>query len=223
MTGTAARGRWWRRRRAHARRQAVFTDIFTSGSWGSDESVSGPGSTLEQTAAVRAALPGLLARLGVTSLVDVPCGDWHWLQHVDLGGVDYVGLDLVPALIEHNQETFGGPGRRFATLDVVAAVPPRGDLVLSRDLLVHLSDADVRSALANIRASGARWMLTTTFTGDHPNHDIATGSWRPLNLVRPPWHFPPPQELIVEHCTVDGGIWADKSLGLWELAGLPIG
>jgi hypothetical protein len=91
------------------------------------------------------------------------------------------------------------------------------DLILCRDLLVHLSFHDIKSALSNIFESGSRFVLTTTFPTRDINRDIETGQWRPLNLQRPPFSFPPPIRLITERCTELGGQWADKCLGLWEV------
>lgn len=216
-------GRWVRRQRGSRSHREIFTDIFRSGAWGSEESVSGIGSTMEQTEVLRVFLPDLVHELGVQTLCDVPCGDWHWLQHVRLDLREYIGLDVVPDVVARNRQRFGQPGRRFEVLDLTREVPPRADLVLCRDLLVHLSDEDIRAALSNLVATGSTWLLTTTFTEPRPHRDIETGSWRPLNLERSPWNFPEPVRLINEHCTVEDGIWLDKSLGLWRLADLSRG
>jgi hypothetical protein len=60
-------------------RERLFTNIYRSNHWGGADSVSGGGSDLEQTSALRAALPGVLQRLGVRTLLDAPCGDFHWM------------------------------------------------------------------------------------------------------------------------------------------------
>ncbi len=46
--------------------------------------LSGLGSEIDATAVLRAELPPLLARLGVTSLLDAPCGDAGWINRADL-------------------------------------------------------------------------------------------------------------------------------------------
>lgn len=43
-----------------------------------------------------------------------------------------------------------------------------------------------------------------------------TGDWRPLDFTKAPFHWPAPDELIVEGCTEGAGAFADKSLGLWN-------
>jgi hypothetical protein len=47
------------------------------------ESVSGAAATLGETAVLRDALPQVFAALRVKTLLDIPCGDFHWMQLVD--------------------------------------------------------------------------------------------------------------------------------------------
>ena len=155
-------------------------------------------------------------------MLDVPCGDFNWMRLLDLR-VDYFGADIVPQLIEMNQRKYSRPGRAFGLLDVVKDPLPRADLVFSRDLLVHLSERDIRSALENIFNSGAKYLVATTFTSRDKNVDIETGQWRTLNLQRPPFFFPPPIRLINERCPEGGGLWADKCLGVWKVSDLKAG
>jgi hypothetical protein len=98
---------------------------------------------------------------------------------------------------------------------------PAADLVLARDALVHFSHNDIFQALANLRRTGANYLITTTFLGDRCNEDIRTGEWRALNLQRPPFQLPAPLALIDEHCHHTDGIYSDKRLGLWRFADLP--
>lgn len=198
----------------------AFRHAWQANLWSGDESRSGPGSGLDQTATLRSELPALLHRLGVASLLDVPCGDWRWMSTVDLGQLDYTGGDLLEELVELNQRRYGGPLRRFLQLDLTKSVLPRADLLLCRDCLVHLSFADIGRALANIHRSEITWLLTTTFPAQSRNLDIVTGDWRPINLQAEPFEFPPPQESINEGCTEGNGAFADKSIALWRVADL---
>src|ERR1700704_6109119 len=76
-----------------------FQRIHDSNLWGAAASTSGLGSEIDATAVLRTELPRLLARLGVTSLLDAPCGDAGWINHSSLA-VRYVGVDIVPDLVE---------------------------------------------------------------------------------------------------------------------------
>jgi SAM-dependent methyltransferase len=201
--------------------EARFAAIYQRNWWKDSESVSGPGSSLAETSAVRRQLPALLERIGARSMLDVPCGDFHWMQQVDLGLRRYIGADIVPEIVESNRQRFGSAGREFLKLDVTADRLPTVDLILCRDCLVHFSLADIRRALANILRSGSKYVLTTTFTGDRQYHDIETGQWHHLNLQRPPFELPEPIALLSEENP--RAEFADKCLGLWRVADLARG
>lgn len=201
-------------------RDDVFGEIYRRNRWGSPQSASGTGSDLDQTALIARELPLLFRRHGVRSVLDIPCGDFHWMARVDLDGIDYTGADIVPDLIARNQAAHARDGVRFLVLDLSADRLPKSDLVFCRDCLVHLSFDDVHTALRNIVASGAEWLLTTTFPLHARNRDIRTGQWRVLNLEAAPFLLPTPLEMINEGCTEGDGEHRDKSLGLWSVAQL---
>lgn len=197
-----------------------FGYIYETNLWGSEESRSGLGSAVEETAHLRERLSDLVRRLGVRSLLDIPCGDYGWLSQAGLD-VEYTGADIVAAIVERNRTLY--PGTTFLQLDLTRDPLPRADLVLCRDCLVHLSFENVFRALERIRKSGAEWLLATTFLEHEDNEDIADGDWRMLNLERAPFNFARPDAVIVEGCTEAGGAYADKALALWGVAGLPAG
>jgi hypothetical protein len=198
-------------------RQAVFEDIFRGNKFGGTVSVSGAGSEVRQTRSLIEQLPRLMREQGVRSVLDIPCGDFFWMRHVDLAGIDYLGADIVEELVERNQRIHGKDGIRFRKLDLVKDRLPPADLILCRDCLVHLSFAEAQRSLRNICASGAKLILTTTFPERTTNADIRTGEWRTLNLQLAPFLLPHPLRLINEGCSEADGAYADKSLGLWKI------
>ncbi len=105
-------------------------------------------------------------------------------------------------------------------LDLQSSPLPAADLMLCRDCLVHLSFADIARAIANVRTARVAYLLATTFPSQATNEDILTGDWRPLNLEVAPFHWPSPQEYLIEECTEANGLFADKSLGLWRVDAL---
>lgn len=199
---------------------ARFEHIHSTNMWGADTSVSGLGSENAATATVRNQLPELLRELNVSVLLDAPCGDASWIGRADLGGIRYIGVDIVPALIEQLGAARTGFGE-YAVADITSDPLPRADAILCRDCLVHLSFANIERAVANFRRSGARWLITTTFPDWQANRDCEDGDWRALNLERAPFGWGLPKTLLVEACQEAGGGWADKSLGVWRIADLP--
>lgn len=200
--------------------EEVFAGIYRRRVWGDGESRSGPGSGLVRTAEIRADLAVLLVALGVRSVLDAGCGDFHWMQAADLPIDLYIGADVVPDLIDECRARYATAGRRFVRLDIAADPLPRVDLILCRDVLPHLSFADIARTIANFKASGAPWLLTNTFDQRSGNDDIPTGAWRPLNFRRPPFSWPSPSGVIDERCHHTGGAYADKLLALWALAAI---
>src|SRR5215831_5396605 len=99
--------------------------------------------------------------------------------------------DIVLPLIERNRQLFGNQ-REFVHIDLLRGILPRVELVLFRDCLVHLSFREVRLALQNIKASGARFVATTTFPDHRKNADTVTPYWRALNLQLAPFNLPEP-------------------------------
>lgn len=201
----------------------VFDFIYRTNLWGSDESASGVGSQLDATATLRAEIPRLLRQVDARTLLDLPCGDFGWLQHADLDVDSYIGADIVPDLVARNTREYGTDRRRFVTLDLTRDPLPAADVVLCRDCLVHLPYAEIFTAFANLARSGATYLLTTTFPDLEANTDIPLGDWRPLNLRQAPFFLPEPTAVIVEDCDEEGGAYADKALGLWPVAVLPTG
>ncbi|MDP9203933.1 MAG: class I SAM-dependent methyltransferase [Gemmatimonadota bacterium] len=197
-----------------------FARIYQTNLWFDAESRSGTGSNLDATARLRGCLPPLLHRLNARRLLDVPCGDFNWMSHVDLSGIDYIGADIVEFLIEANRGRYGSPVRRFMKLDLTGGPLPQADVILCRDCLVHFSFANIIAAFQTMKASGAEYLLTTTFPGRRVNNEIVDGDWRPLNLEESPFLLPAPEAVILEECTEEGGAYADKTLALWRVSDL---
>jgi hypothetical protein len=203
---------------------ARFERIQRTNLWGAATSVSGLGSEDRATAGIRETLPGFLQRLGARSLLDAPCGDAGWIGSMQLE-IDYTGIDIVPSLIAANsaRAARGELRGRFLVADITRDSLPRCDLILCRDCLVHLSFRNTARAISRFRASGAQFLLVTTFPEWEDNRDCEDGDWRALNMTKPPFDWPAPRGLIDERCEEGGGGWRDKSLGLWRLDELPDG
>lgn len=198
----------------------IFARYARTNKWGDSQSLSGKGSNLEATAELRRMLPAILKDLNARSMLDVPCGDFHWMAHVDLSGIEYLGGDIVPELVAQNRLRHEAPGRRFEVIDLISGPVPKADLVFVRDCLVHLSNAHAQAALRNIALSGSTWLLTTTFPSTGQNADISTGQWREIDLTKPPFNLPEPRRLYPEGQAEIRGQNEDKYLGLWEINAL---
>jgi hypothetical protein len=109
----------------------------------------------------------------------------------------YFGLDIVEHLALQNGRLLGHQaGHFFKVADITRDPLPRADAILSRNVLTHLSNAQVHAALRNFAASGARFLIASAHDGVVQNQETQTGVWRPLDLTRAPFHLPPPVRRI---------------------------
>lgn len=196
-----------------------FRHIYQKNHWAGHSSVSGSGSGLSQTERIREMLPEIIEKFQIKTMLDIPCGDFSWMKHVDLGGVHYTGADIVDELVTRNNSNYSDASKTFTKLDILKDPLPAVDLIFCRDCFVHFSNEDIFTALENIKASDAGYLMTTTFTQSEENEDIITGDWRIINLQKPPFSLPKPLLILNEGCTEGDGDYADKSLGLWKISG----
>src|ERR1700710_1748020 len=99
--------------------KAVFQRIADVNHWGSEESVSGAGSTLAYTYNLRRELAQCLCDFRVKSLFDPPCGDFNWMRQVVFPeGLVYTGGDIAASVIAANQRAYEAPDRHFIEFDV---------------------------------------------------------------------------------------------------------
>ena len=201
-----------------------FTEVYERNLFEGGDSLSGEGSDLVQTDRLRIEVPKLLKKMGVSSILDAPCGDYFWMKEVDLPVDRYHGIDVVQHVVEKNSRMFSSEKVEFSCRDITKDKLPEADLIFSRDCLVHLSFADCLDAIRNYKSSGARYLLATTFTNREANVDFRGPDdfWRTLNLQLEPFNFPPPISLINEGCTEQNGEYSDKCLGLWELESIKL-
>ena len=199
----------------------IFGQIHDHNGWEGDASLSGQGSDLEQTAALRLTLPDIIKQLEVPSLLDVPCGDHFWMNLVPLDGIRYTGGDLVEGLVCFCKEKYANEHKEFRKIDLIKDPLGAHDMIFVRDCLVHLSFEHIQQAIQNIKKSGSIYLMATTFPDKKKNIDIHDGGWRYLNLQLPPFDFPEPLLIVNEKCT-EGKKFSDKSMGVWKIEDLSL-
>jgi 2-polyprenyl-3-methyl-5-hydroxy-6-metoxy-1,4-benzoquinol methylase len=201
--------------------ESYFDEIYHGNLFRGVVSKSGAGSELDQTQSIRTQIPLVLAQFNVKSICDLPCGDFNWMEHVNLGDVEYTGYDIAESLIADLNLKHGTSKFNFKKLNIVKEIPEACDLVLCRDLLVHLNQEDALEALSNIIKSGSMYLLTTTFPEHHENinliYSVDAIGWYPINLQSHPFNLGNPILLINENCTEGNGEFTDKSLALYKI------
>lgn len=177
---------------------AAWTDIWHRFGY------SGPGSTIEVTTPARAWLERILTDYDITTMLDAPCGDFQWMQHVNLGGVDYTGWDVQPDIVDRNR--LQHPRYTFKQMNLLTVRRiPKVDLIWCRDFVMHLPvDAAVR--VVNKLANAATFLAVTNHPGvdntielPPEGHDGRPGYWcRGLDLEAPPFNLTKRIDAVVE-------------------------
>ena len=89
---------------------------------------------------------------GIRRIVDLGCGDFVVGKRiVDATDVEYTGIDVVPELIEHHNQTSQNSRTHFQCADITKDSLPDADLCLVRQVLQHLSNREAGDALVNCR------------------------------------------------------------------------
>ncbi len=170
---------------------------------------SGPGSSAAATASLRELLQTLFQdkSYNIKSFFDAPCGDWLWMQQVDLSKIVYIGGDITTVTVNENNKCFKKPNVHFTLFDLTCKTPPSVDLMLTRDVLFHLKEDVVMKILTNINQSTVRYFLSTTFLVENAKNQFRSQSYeetrkkrgngttigyRDINLMDKPYCLPQP-------------------------------
>lgn len=196
--------------------EELFSSYYNKNYWRDKESISGGGSTIEGTKVLREKLEKLFTKYNIKSMADIPCGDYNWMQYVKKTDVDYIGADIVPEMIEKDNNLYKDDHTNFIKLDITKNEIPKVDLILVRDCFVHLSYENIINALNQIKQSESKYLLTTSFMKWPRNFDIPDGMWRPINLEKSPFKMDKPLEILVEE-SEKSDTFSDKSLFLYSI------
>lgn len=198
----------------------IFDKIFHENRWNSDESKSGGGSTISATVTLRDFLPAFFKEYNIHTVLDIPCGDYNWMQVVDKKNIKYIGADIAKEMIENNNNLYASNHAFFEVLDLTKDKLPKVDLIFCKDCLQHLFYESVWKALENIKRSGSTYLLTTSYPLTLRNHDILNGDYRSLNLRKYPFLFPKPL-IKIREMSKDNGNELDKTMYLWRIESIP--
>ena len=192
----------------------LFTDYYDRREWsgGGDETVSGSGSTMRRTERLREELPKLLAELKVERILDAPCGDYNWFQHVERPGIHYSGGDIVQKMIADNLEKYADQNTNFMHFNILEDQAEKIDLWFCRDTLLHFSFANIKTFLHNFISSGTPYLLVSNYHQCTENIDIPTGAGRELNLQIAPFNLPEPKNVLPDSSRGE----RPKVMALWH-------
>ena len=167
----------------------TFNRIYAEGTWGKDvagKGTSGTGSTLEITREYRAYVEDFMKKHSVKSVVDAGCGDWSFSSAMDWGDASYLGVDIASDVIVAVRNKHEKGRIKFQVGDITDELPA-AELLISKDVLQHLSNELVHKFIRNnLRKGKYKWVILTNTRGSE-NRDVATGGYRAIDLAAPPF------------------------------------
>lgn len=135
----------------------IFDSIYAEGMWGrgpGGEGTSGSGShTSELTEIYVAAVGEFLDRIGTpTTVVDLGCGDFSVGSRIAPSADRYLACDVSSVILARNRERWSLPNVEFRQLDVSTDVLPTARVAFVRQVLQHLSNADITRFVERLEA-----------------------------------------------------------------------
>ncbi len=158
----------------------VMDQIYEKKLWGgqSVDFYSGEGSHLPEIVNpyIESVTSFLTSFKTPLTVCDLGCGDFNVGKQLVPFTKKYVAIDIVADLIEYNQKTFKAENLEFQCLDIADAELPAADCVLLRQVLQHLSNAEVQRIVEKL--TQYKYVILTEHLpqGDFvPNVDILSG------------------------------------------------
>ncbi|MEM6684219.1 MAG: class I SAM-dependent methyltransferase [Bacteroidota bacterium] len=181
--------------------KAVMEQIYELNFWGTDTNAdfySGEGShdpaiINPYVEAVRSFLTSFEEPLVVC---DLGCGDFNVGKELFSYTKKYIAVDIVPSLIERNRKLFPSDTLEFHCLDIAVGKLPTGDCAFVRQVLQHISNAEVLQIVRKLEKY--RYVVLTEHIPQDdfiPNKDIISGrntrlqKQSGIDLLKAPFHF----------------------------------
>jgi len=167
----------------------VFERIYKNNLWDSPESRSGIGSEKRHTTEIINAISYLYENYNIRNICDAGCGDLNWFPEIlsKYKDIKYTGIDIVSNLIENHKIKY--PEHSFFCSELDSFNYSKYDLIVCRDVLVHLPNEMILKIINMFRQSKTKYLLTTSFIAEYDNSNIPVGNWRPISLSENPFNF----------------------------------
>jgi SAM-dependent methyltransferase len=146
--------RWSETRRNKVRTpKKVFEEIYQKNAWGGSagELFSGVGSRHRPAELYIATVSEFIARHNLKTVLDLGCGDFEIGRRLAAHCHSYIGVDVVPQVIERHSARFANERVRFLCLDITSDELPDADLCLIRQVLQHMSNEQIQRVLSLLR------------------------------------------------------------------------
>jgi len=132
-------------------RKSIFENIYENKKWGSKGTLSGEGTRPEAAKEyVQFVTTFLESHPEIKTILDLGHGDWQMWPKNYFDNYDYTGIDITPSVVEMCNREYGNPHIKFIEADFLEIELPQADLLLIKDLLIHLSNEDIKKSLGKL-------------------------------------------------------------------------
>lgn len=110
------------------------------------------------------------------TVCDLGCGDFNVGKELFQYSKNFIAVDIVPDLIEHNKVKFKSDNLEFQCLDIANDDLPSGECAILRQVLQHLSNAEIMKIVSKLK--NYKYIVLTEhlpFGPFQPNVDIISG------------------------------------------------
>ncbi len=158
----------------------AMAQIYEKNLWGGKESefYSGLGSHDPETVAPYIAVVSDFFKTFESPPVvcDLGCGDFNIGKELVKYCKKHVAVDIVPELIGHNKKEYNVGNSEFHVLDIAIDELPSGDVAILRQVLQHLSNAEIKRVVEKLYDFKYVFLTEHLPEGDfEPNKDIISG------------------------------------------------
>lgn len=152
---------------------------------------SGGGSEPYWNIDYRAFLERFIRMNNIRSIVDIGCGDWQFSRFINFDEVSYRGFDVVDSVVQRNRALYQSETVTFHKMPVDLAEVPQADLLVMKDVLQHLPDAEIMRYKAGLFDRYPRCLLSNSYRKHETplNVDVGYGGFRCLDLNAAPYQF----------------------------------
>ena len=147
-------------------------------------------------------------------VVDLGCGDFNIGQNFTTLSERYIACDIVPSLIEFNKQKYIKKNVSFLHLDAVKDELPKGEIVIIRQVLQHLSNSQIQEVLNKVK-SNFRYLILTEHLPKKKNfvtnvdipagHLIRANINSGLDIEKPPFNVKVKNKRVIDEIPHSGG------------------
>jgi hypothetical protein len=159
----------------------TFDRVYNTNAWSGGDAVmpaSGVGSTGRYVVEYCTLIETVIRAHNVSTIADLGCGNFNTGKVLAAMAESYTGVDIAQPVIESNTRVHASGHVQFLRADLTRDVLPPADAAIVRQVLQHLTNAEVGAVLSNVLRTYSLAIVTEhiyTGPGAKPNLDIPHG------------------------------------------------